>query len=209
MKRRVYAVLRELHLYAGLFSAPFVVAFGASVFFLVHAWLPGSDAEAGAPRVVSGLNLPAEVETLPARPRVEALQRALSEAGIGGEIGFVRHKVKERRLAMMVTVPGREKDVEIDLAAKTATVEERETGVWDALVYLHKAPGPHLVDLRRNWWPMKVWAWLADGTVYLVFLLTLSGLYLWAVVKAERRAGLAWLGAGVVTFAGVLYAVVH
>lgn len=209
MKRRLYAVLRDLHLYLGLFFAPFVVAFSVSVFFLVHAWLPGADAAAGAPRVVTGLRLPGGVEKLPARERVEALQQALAGAGIAGEIGFVRHNVKEARLGMSVTVPGREKDVEIDLATRTATVEERETGVWDALVYLHKAPGPHLVDLRKNWWPMKAWAWLADGTAYLIFFITLSGIYLWAVLKAERRAGLMLLAAGAATFVGVAYAVVH
>lgn len=209
MNKRLYLVLRDLHLYLGLFFAPLVVAFSVSVFFLVHAWLPGADAERGGPRVVAGLRLPEGVEKLRARERVAALQRALAEAGIHGEIGFVRHMVKDRRLAMMVTVPGREKDVEIDLASNTATVKERETGVWDALVYLHKSPGPHLVDLRRNWWPMKLWPWLADGTCYLIFFITLSGIYLWAVLKAERRVGLGLLGAGIVSFAGVIYAVVH
>lgn len=209
MSRRFYLVLRDLHLYLGLFFAPLVVAFSVSVFFLVHAWLPGAEAAPGGPRVVTGLKLPAGVERLAVRARVEALQLALAEAGIHGEIGFVRHMVKDRRLAMTVTVPGREKEVEIDLASNTATVKERETGAWDALVYLHKAPGPHLVDLRRNWWPMKAWPWLADGTCYLIFFITLSGIYLWAVLKAERRVGLALLGAGMMSFVGVVYAVVH
>lgn len=209
MKKRLYLVLRDLHLYLGLFFAPLVVAFSVSVFFLVHAWLPGAGAKAGEARTVAGLKLPDGVEALAARPRVEALQAALSQAGVSGEIGFVRHKVKEGRLALTMTVPGREKDVEIDLASKTATVKERETGVWDALVYLHKAPGPHLVDLRRNWWPMTAWAWLADGTAYLIFFITLSGIYLWAVLKAERGIGLALLAAGAISFAGVIYAVVH
>ncbi len=209
MNRRFYLALRDLHLYLGLFFAPFVAAFSVSVFFLVHAWLPGADAEADAPRVVAGLTMPAGVETLPARERVEALQRMLAEAGIGGEIGFVRYDVKAGRLAMPVIMPGREKEVVIELAARTATVRERETGVWDALVFLHKAPGPHLVDIRKNWWPMQAWHWLADGTSYLVCFISLSGIYLWVALKAERRVGLALLGAGAATFAGVVYAVVH
>lgn len=207
MSRVGYSVWRDLHLYLGLFFAPFVVAFSLSVFVLVHAWMP--EARPAAMRVVEGLKLAEGVEGWPARERVLALNRALAEAGIDGEIGFVRHDVKARRLAMTVTVPGREKDVEIDLDKKTAAVEERETGAWDALVYLHKAPGPHLVDLRKNWWPMGVWAWLADTTVYGILLLTLTGVYLWLVVKAERRMGLVAAGAGVATFAGVLYALVR
>ena len=37
MSQRFYTFIRDLHLYIGLFLAPFVLLFSVSVFFVVHA----------------------------------------------------------------------------------------------------------------------------------------------------------------------------
>jgi hypothetical protein len=55
---------------------------------------------------------------------------------------------------------------------------------------------------------MRVWRWLADATVYLVIFITASGIYLWTVLRSERRTGIALLVAGAVSFFGVVYALV-
>jgi hypothetical protein len=86
-------------------------------------------------------------------------------------------------------------------------ITERGTGFANALVYLHKMPGQHNASLRGNWFYMKLWKRLADGTVYMALFLTISGIYLWAVLGAERRIGLALIAAGTVTFYGLVYAV--
>ncbi|MDL1890499.1 hypothetical protein FBQ96_13140 [Nitrospirales bacterium NOB] len=209
MNKRLYTLTRDLHLYLGLFIAPFVLVFSISVFFLVHAWSPGANEPAGPKRVVSDVALPADLENLGGRARVDALQTVLAEIGLTGEIGYVGHNVKGRTLRFPVVVPGRETSVEVDLAARTAAIGQRETGFSDALVALHKSPGPHLVDIRMNWLPMGVWRWLADGTVYLLFFISISGVYLWAVLRAERRTGLALIAAGAISFFGIIYAVIH
>jgi hypothetical protein len=67
-------------------------------------------------------------------------------------------------------------------------------------------PGPHNVALRGNSPYMRLWRYLADATSYGVLFLSLSGLYLWAVLRAERRLGLALLAAGALTCCGLLYA---
>ena len=74
---------------------------------------------------------------------------------------------------------------------------------------LHKSPGPHLADIRMNWIVMRVWSWFADATVYLLLFISVSGIYLWAVLRSERRIGLAMLGAGAVTFCGMVYELVR
>jgi len=209
MNKRLYTITRDLHLYFGLFIAPFVLVFCVSVFFLVHAWSPGANEPPGPKRVVSDVALPEDLENLGGRARVDALQIVLAEIGLRGEIGYVGHNVNKRTLRFPVVVPGRETSVEIDLAARTAAISQRDTGLGDALVALHKSPGPHLVDIRMNWLPMGVWRWLADGTVYLLLFISISGVYLWAVLRAERRIGLALIGAGAVSFFGIIYAVIH
>jgi hypothetical protein len=200
--------LRDLHLYAGLFISPFVVVFAVTVFFLVHAWLPTSR-DGGGARVVNDLTLPANLEQLSGRPLIEALQPVLAAVKAQGEVGWVQHRAREHRLILPVSVPGRLTTVTIDIDQRKATIEPQATGLRDALVTLHKSPGPHLVGIRMNWIHLRFWSWCADGTVYLVFLLSLSGLYLWYGLRAERRIGFGLLVAGVISFSGVVYALVH
>src|SRR3974377_498400 len=169
MSGRFYRLIRDLHLYLGLFISPFVVVFAISVFFLVHSWLPRIGSVTSTKRLVSGLPLPAGLQTLSGRPLIEALKPVLEKAGVRGGGGFIRHLVKEDKLIIPGTIPGRETTVSISLGNGEATVETRETGLADAMVTLHKSPGQHGPDIRMNWFPMKAWRWMADATFPLVF----------------------------------------
>ena len=96
MNGRFCQVMRDLHLHLGLFVSPFIVVFAVSVFFLVHTWLP--KAESGAKRVVADPALPANLEELSGRPLINALQPVLASINAQGEVGWVQHRAKERRL---------------------------------------------------------------------------------------------------------------
>ena len=48
---------------------------------------------------------------------------------------------------------------------------------------------------------------LADATAYLTLFITVSGIYLWVALKAERRVGIVLVLAGAITFWGLVYAV--
>ncbi len=207
MAPRVYSVIRDLHLYLGLFLSPLVVVFSLSVIFLVHAWVPGAS---GRPttRRVEAIAIPTGLEQLKAREQVDAMHRVLDQAGVHGEIGFLRQIPRERRFVVPVSLPGRETTVDLNVATGTATVTTRDTGLWDAMVFLHKMPGPHNVAIRGNTAFLQVWRWLADATVYLLLFATASGVYLWVVLKSERRAGVALLLAGIVSFTALVCAVV-
>src|SRR6266498_2994013 len=209
MRGRVYRLIRDLHLYLGLFSSPFVLVFAISVFFLVHAWLPKFAPETSHTRVVSALPLPGDLQTLSGRPLIDALKPALEKADVRGEVGFVRHMVKEERLIIPVTIPGRETTVSISIASREATIVTRETGLANALVTLHKSPGQHGPNIRMNWFYMRAWRWMADATVYLVLFISVSGIYLWYVLRAERSVGLILLFAGALSFFGMAYALVR
>ncbi|MGH9723369.1 MAG: hypothetical protein ACRD8O_24420 [Bryobacteraceae bacterium] len=208
MGKRVYLVTRDLHFYAGLFLSPFVLVFAVSVFYLVHVWLP-ERAAASPARVVADLPVTDEVERLTGREQVNALHPVLERMGVNGEVGFVRRIVKEHRLVLVVSVPGRETTVDLDVAARTGKVSERRTGIADAMVFLHKMPGPHNVNIRANSPYMRVWRTLADVSAYGLLFLTLSGLYLWAMLRAERSIGIVLLSLGGVSFFGLIYAISH
>jgi hypothetical protein len=209
MKGTFHRLVRDLHLYFGLFISPFVLVFAISVFFVVHSWLPKIAPEASTTRVVSGLPLPGDLQTLSGRPLIDALKPALEKAEVHGEVGFVRHLAKEEKLVIPVTIPGRETTVSISIASGEATVVTRETGLADALVTLHKSPGQHLGNIRMNWFYMKAWRWLADATVYLILFISISGIYLWYVLRAERPVGFILLFTGALSFFGMAYVLFH
>ena len=205
---RIYGVTRDLHLYLGLFISPLVLVFAVSVFFLVHAPSPGAS-KRPAIRTVGNLPIPAGVDLLTGREQARALRGVLDRLGVRGEVGVVRRIPQEHRLAISVIIPGRETSVDLNLDTRSAVVTERGDNMWSALVYLHKMPGQHLANLRGNWVYMRIWRWLADATVYLVMFLSISGLYLWAVLRAERRIGLVLIAAGAVSFFGSVYALIR
>ena len=209
MRGRFYRLIRDLHLYLGLFSSPFVLVFAISVFFLVHTWLPKFGSDASTTRVVSGLLLPANLQTLSGRPLIDALKPVLEKAEVPGEVGFVQHLVKEEKLIIPVTVPGRETIVTINIASRGATIVTRETGLAGAMATLHRSPGEHAPAIRMNWFYLKAWRWLADTTAYLVLFISVSGVYLWYVLRAERRVGFVLLFAGALSFFGLAYALSH
>jgi hypothetical protein len=207
MRGRFYRLIRDLHLYLGLFISPFVLVFAISVFFLVHAWLPRIASKTSTTRVVSALPLAQDLTTLSGRPLINGLRQTLEKADVPGEVGFVRHMVKEQKLIIPVTIPGRETIVTINIPAREATIVTRETGLADALVTLHKSPGQHGPDIRMNWFYMRAWRWMADATVYLILFITVSGIYLWYVLRAERRIGYVLFGTGTLLFFGLAYVV--
>jgi hypothetical protein len=209
MRGRVYLLIRDLHLYLGLFISPFVLVFAVSVFFLVHSWRPGIASESSTTRVVPALPLPADWQRLSGRPLIDALKPILERAGVRGEVGFIQHKVKEEKLIIPVMIPGRETTVTIGTTSGEATIVTRETGLADALVALHKSPGQHGPNIRMNWFYMKAWRWMADATVYLVLFISVSGIYLWYVLRAERSAGLILLFAGALSLFGMAYVLSH
>ena len=205
--RRFYLITRDLHLYIGLFLSPFVLLFAVSVFYLVHGLAnrpaPGISDES---RTVDIAVAP-DIARLEGRARVDALRPLLEQLGVRGEIDFVRHIAKERRLIVPVRLPDRDTTVAIDYGQQTATVTTRGHGLGDAVVYLHKMPGPHNADVRGNSPLVRWWRVLADATAYLTLFITVSGMYLWTALKAERRVGLVLILAGAITFWGLVYAI--
>ncbi len=209
MRRQFYRLIRDLHLYLGLFSSPFVLVFAISVFFLVHTWLPKLTPEVSHTRVVSVLPFPGDLLTLSGRPLIDALRPALEKVDVHGEVGFVRYLVKEEKLIIPVTVPGREMIVTINLTNREATIVTREAGLAAAMATLHRSPGEHAPAIRMNWFYMQAWRWLADTTAYLILFISVSGVYLWYVLRAERRVGFVLLFAGGLSFFGLAYALSH
>jgi hypothetical protein len=198
-----YRWTRDLHLYFGLFISPFLLVFAISVFFLNHAKVdPGNWTTV---ETVQNLAIPQGVEQAQGMQAIDHARVILQQVNGTGEIGFTRVVRPTRHFIFPVSKPGLETNVDVDLATGTATISRRPTSLWEALAYLHKMPGPHNVAIRGNWVPTQIWRWFADATIYLTLFITVSGVYLWWVLKAERRVGLTLLSAGIVTILGFVY----
>ena len=206
MWKRFYVVTRDLHLYVGLFLAPFVLVFAVSVFSIVHA-PSGQVREATSERVATELDVSPDLERLSGREQLVALRPVLTGLGVTGEVNFIRKIAKEHRLVVPVVIPGRETTVDLNLENRTAAISVRNTGLSDALVHLHKMPGPHNVNLRGNSGYIRAWRWIADVSSYGLLFLTVSGLYLWIALRAERQIGLVLLFLGALSFLGIVYAI--
>lgn len=202
----MYRWLRDLHLYFGLFISPFVLLFALSVFYLNHAKLIPGELPADT---YSDLAIPEGFDRIKGIEAVEQAKSLLPQVGLTGEIGFLRYIPKDHRLIFPVSKAGSEATVDVDLDARTAVVKRRSMSVFESLSYLHKMPGPHNVAIRGNWVGTQIWRGFADTTIYLLLFISLSGIYLWWAIKAERRAGLVLLAAGAVTFFGLIFAILH
>jgi hypothetical protein len=205
--KRFYIWTRDLHLYLGLFVSPFLLLFAASVFFLNHGQTPVAAATTTTV-TAHGLQIPSGIEAAQGMERLHQASEILAQVGVTGEINFIRYVPKERRLVIPVVKPGVETTIDLNVEARTATVTRRKITTWETLSYLHKSPGPHNAALRGNWLWTRVWRWLADATAYLALFLSISGIYLWAVLRSERKIGLILLIAGAVSFGGIIYVVI-
>ena len=189
-----------------MFVSPFVLLFAASVFYLNHGkLLPGSE----APVTYRDVDVPDGFDKIKGREAVERARAILPQVDVAGEIGFLRYVAKDRHLIFPVSKAGSEATVDVDLEARSATVTRRSMNLWESLSYLHKIPGPHNVALRGNWIGTEIWRVLADATIYILLFISVSGVYLWWALKAERRIGLTLLATGALTFFGLIYAVVR
>ena len=189
-----------------MFLSPFILLFSASVFYLNHAKLEPHELPVDTYR---NLTIPDGFDRLKGVEAVERAKTILPQVGAAGEIGFVRYVSKDHHVIFPVSRAGSEATVDVDLEARTATVKRRRMNVSESISYLHKMPGPHNVAIRGNWIGTRIWRVLADATIYFLLFISLSGIYLWWAIKAERRIGLTLLAAGALTFFGLIFAILH
>ena len=189
---RLWSWIRDFHLYTGLLISPFVLVFAVSTLLLNHTWKPWeADSDVQSRTVPISTNVPKGLEDL-----AKALW-IVEQVGVEGEIQYIRGSGDV--VTIPVATPGLRLTIRADLTAGAATIESRKTALWDRLIYLHKTPGPHMAGFRGNWVFTQIWGGLVDGTVALILFSSVSGVYLWLLISAQRRTGIVLLGLGGLT----------
>jgi len=203
----LYRWTRDLHLYAGLFISPFLLVFALSVFFLNHGKVQ-TDTWTHT-ETFPKIEIPEGIDRTQGRDAIAAAQAIARQVSVDGEIGFTRFVRQTNHFVFPISKPGREASVDADVSSGVVTVSTRPTSLWESLAYLHKMPGPHNVAIRGNWPPTNAWRQFADLTIYLALFITISGVYLWWALRAERRVGLVLLSTGLLTLVGLVHALFH
>jgi hypothetical protein len=140
--KSLYLWIRDLHLYFGLFISPFILIFAATTLLFNHTWKLWDD-RGDVVKVEMSVQVPTDIGG------VEQAKEILHQVGISGEIRNIFNR--RNRLTIRVMKPGYNASIQVNLETGIAVVEQRDTDFWDALMYLHKSPGPHNAKIRGNW----------------------------------------------------------
>jgi hypothetical protein len=196
--KKYYPLVRKLHLYFGLFISPFVLIFSISVLVFNHAGLLShADPVKALPDVRTKL------DTIPFDTFDLGTARAITrKLNISGEIDFISKN--EQEISFPVNKPGLRTLVRVNTQNDSVLITRQQEGALRGMAYLHAMPGQHNVKIRGNSGFLKLWRVLADAVVYLLLLLTVSGMFLWYFLKVERSMGYYAMALGALLFAGLL-----
>ncbi len=191
---KYYILIRKLHLYFGLFISPFVIIFCVGLLVLNH---PGPANKTGANSALPEIRTKLSTVSYDGAD-IETAKTIIRELGLQGEIDFISRN--KSSFSFPLNKPGLTSFIRVDTSTDSVFVSRKAEGALRAAAYLHIMPGPHNAKLRGNSFFMKFWRWFTDGLVYLLFFLTVSGVFLWYIVKAEIASGVLTLVLGILVF---------
>jgi hypothetical protein len=176
MKRKLYPVLRDVHLTVGIFSMLFVLMYGWSSLQFAHpTWTnakPVSTEWSAA--LTPGL-----------APREVASALRVSK-GLDGDLAQIRQTAG--RTQFRLVKPGQVHEVNYDAGTGLATLKTNRWGFFGMMNRMHTASG-----LWHEVWFTNLFG-VVVGLVSLgLLVLGATGLYLWFVRKKERKLGVALL----------------
>ena len=189
---RTYRFVRQLHLWIGAWGALAAVAYGFTGLLLnhrsgEHAWPQGESVE--SPRVAlqvpANARVDAESLSLWLRRTQDLDATSIRKGGPGGQAS-----------SKWTCGGGTARDswsVEYELGTDTAQLKRSRQDTLAAVMRLHKAVGGG-------------WAWrlLADSFAIGMFMLGISGLWMWARGRTARQMAFSVVGAGCALLAIVL-----
>lgn len=172
----MYRWLRNLHLFAGLFSAAMVLQYGVSTIFMSHrTWFGEPKPETSE----ASYTVAAQ-----SAPSLRALARYLMDThGLRGELRQGRET--EKGYTLRLALAGVQHDIDYDRASGQAKVKTIRRDARQTLVAIH-----HQGGVQFDHWITNAWGVLIALVSVGLILLSLSGIYLWFKLKKERVAGI-------------------
>jgi hypothetical protein len=172
----MYKLIRNVHLFAGLFCGAFLFMYGLSAVQMAHnSWfnLKPAVVERTAPITASG-----------ARAIAKEL---MDREGLRGDLAQVRETPQGPRFR--IQRPGTVYEVEV--AGSEARIRVNTANFIGMLNRIH-----HVAGVHHDYWPVTLWGWFVPLVSVGLFVLGASGIFLWFKTKRERSIGLALLVLG-------------
>ena len=170
----MHRLLRNTHLFLGLFSCAYLLMYGISAAQMGHrSWFKLQ------PTVTeSRMTVPAEIVS---NPRLVALE-LMNRNGLRGELRDLN--VRDGGYSFSIVRPGTIHDVQHKEPGVEMVVRTNTAGFMAMLNRIHHAAG-----LWHEYWVINMWGVFVAVVSVALILLALSGIYLWFKIHAERRVG--------------------
>lgn len=196
--KKYYLSVRALHLYVGLFISPFILIFGISVLVFNHAgFINKLNPVKELPDIKMKLDkVPYDTSDL------STAKAIIKKLNITGEIDFISKN--DSSISFPVTRPGLRTYIKVNVNTDSVFITRKNEGTLRSMTYLHSMPGPHNVKLRGNSAFITTWRVIADVAVYFLLFLTVTGIFLWYILKNERLIGFYSIALGLLFFTGLL-----
>lgn len=196
--KKYYPPVRTLHLYFGLFISPFILIFSISVIIFNHPGLINRVYPVQKSPIVK-----TKLDKIPYDSTdLQTAKAIIRKLNINGEIDFISKS--DSSISFPVNKPGLKTFIAVNTINDSVSITRKQEGTLRATTYLHSMPGPHNASIRGNSVFLKIWRILTDAVVYILLFLTVSGVFLWYILKAERVIGLYAIALGVLLFIGIL-----
>jgi hypothetical protein len=191
-------LIRNLHVYLGLFISPFILVYSLSALAFNHeGWIARIAPFKQLPEIRTKLDIiPYDTSDL---GTARAINRKL---GIAGEIDFISKG--DDFISYPVNKPGLKTLVRINTLNDSVFINKEKQGFTGAISFLHKMPGPHNEKIRGNSVFIRFWSILTNSVVCILLFLGISGVFLWYFLKIERNMGLFAISLGIISFTGLL-----
>ncbi len=197
--KKLNIIFRRMHLYLGMVLIPWMIIYGFSTFMLNHGptfrqFRPGPEAWEQVSKSEYNGDLPSSQEEL----RVWA-SGVLEENGFEGvSFGVQRNAERVRINSQRFLNPIR---VTYLFADKTLIAEKREAAWAEVFLRLHFRHG-----YGHGSFMQALWGFIVDLVCVSFLVWVVTGLYLWWNLSHTRRWGWVAIGAGMLSFFGLLVA---
>ena len=172
------SILIKLHLYAGIFTSFYLLAFGFSALVLNH------NIDVDRKEVTQTWQTTIDVDT--AKSNLEMAQNIRDKLGIMGWLPRWEMKREQDNFNFTITHPGRKYNLMLDMVNSHLSVEEMPKGFLAVFHGLHFLNGkiPNAPFLIRSW---AVYQWIALFSIAVSIIL---GVWLWLKYRYQAWQGI-------------------
>lgn len=203
-------IVLKVHIYGALLCFSYLILFGISVLNFNHPFAftrpPAAQKTWTQPIAIPALVKPDD------KTPADVMQRLNNAAILGAMRSFAESYpysngswTSPGTYHAHLVRPGKEYDIDVHPNEGNTTITQTRTGFWTLIRDLHGSYSVYADSVVAS-----TWSWYTDLCTFVVMFAGISGVYLWAARRRERRIGLLMIGiAGLVSVILMLLVTFH